>query len=42
MIMEAGRLHTVDDAFQIIRDRMKMSYRVLITDEATDDVFQFG
>ena len=21
--MEAGRLHTVDDAFQIIRDRMK-------------------
>ena len=29
--MEAGRLHTVDDAFQIIRDRMK--------NEATDDVF---
>lgn len=21
--MEAGRLHTIDDAFQIIRDRMK-------------------
>ena len=39
--MEAGRMHTADEAFWIIRVRMNNELQVWGADEAVNDIFVF-